>query len=222
MFLLLLFIYFIFYVFYYYKKNFLNFNQFISYIFKNIIIFIGYKITNEIYIEKLPSRLILIGTHTSIYDFFIGTLIYYAYLHEKYDTYVLMKKEFETFTKPIMNILDKRFKLISIDSSKKNNGITNTICNELENKDNYILFIAPEGTRKYTEKIRTGYWIISKNLNIDILYIGVDFSNKKIVFENFRKPFLSWEEEEKEFGKCCKKYIPLYPERCYWTKDYYQ
>jgi len=180
--------------------------------------------------DELPRKMIIISSHTSIYDFFIGIIFYYAYLHNNYDTYVLMKKQFEVICTPLLMFFDKRFKLISI--SKKNieqsdkyqvkKGITQQICNKLKNRDdNYIIFIAPEGTRKCVSKLRSGYWHIAKELDIDIMYLGIDFSTKSIVMEHPRKPLLTWEDEENEFIKYAKKYVPMYPERCYWTKDYY-
>ena len=205
---------------YYYNKNIKNLENLISTFFKNILNYFEYKY-DEIDVDKLPSKIIFISSHTSIYDFVIGTIFYYAFLHKKYDTYVLMKKEFQLICNPIILFFDKRFKLISIDSSKKNLGITEQICNNLSNKNNYILFIAPEGTRKCTEKLRSGYWYISKKLDTDIIYIGVDFLTKRIILENPRKPKETWEDEENEFIRCCKKYTPLYPDRCFWTKDYY-
>lgn len=204
---------------YFYTKNFNNFGDFISYLFSNILLYLKYKFDNKDNIKNYPSRLLIISSHTSIYDFIIGILYYYAVLHEKYDTYILMKDNFQKIWSPILRILDKKIKLISVNYNNK--GLTQKICDELKDKNNYILFIAPEGTRKCIDKLKTGYWYIAKNLNIDIAYLGIDFLTKDIMLENYRKPFNSWEKEEEYFIEYCKKYIPLYPERCYWTRNFY-
>ena len=221
----IIFFYFLFKLFYSYNKHFNNIDKFVSFIFKKILFLCGYKI-NIIDIDQLPSKLIIIGSHTSIYDFLIGVMFYYAIFHEKYSTYVFMKNSFEMICKPILIFFDKKFKLISVDTDKKKiydkNGITTQICNKLKNEDNYVIFISPEGTRKCTEKLKSGYWYIAKNLDLDILYLGIDYSSKEITTEEYRKPFSTWEEEEKYFINCCIKYIPLYPERCFWTKEYYK
>lgn len=203
----------IFFVCYIYNNN----NKIICFFSKKILYILGYKLINIT--EKLPSKIIIIGSHTSIYDFIIGLLFYYTVLHKKYSTYVFMKKSFERICKPILNIIDEKFKLISVEDTKK--GLTNEICNNLKNKDNYVIFISPEGTRKCTEKIRTGYWYIAKNLDIDIMYVGINFLEKTITMEEYRKPYDTWEKELDYFINNCKKHIPLYPERCFWTKDYY-
>lgn len=171
-------------------------------------------------IKHFPSRLIIVSSHTSIYDFIIGIIFYYGYMRKKYDTYILMKKEFENITRPLLYYFDKKIKLISV-SSDKNKGLTSQICESLKNNNNFILYIAPEGTRKCINDLRKGYWVISKTLNIDVVYIGIDFSTKTISIEKNRMVKDEWEDEQIEFIKVCKKYVPLYPERCYWTKEYY-
>jgi hypothetical protein len=138
-----------------------------------------------------------------------------------------MKNTFEQMCRPLLQSFDKKFKIISVNSSSRNTshkseGLTEQICNQLKDKDNYIIFISPEGTRKCTNKLRTGYWYIAKNLNINIIYLGIDYQSKEINMEKCRKPFETWEEEEDYFIKTCVKYTPLYPERCYWTKNYYE
>jgi len=210
--------------FYFYSKNFKKFDHFISYIFKSLLSYLDYKVSPFI-LNDLPSRLIIIGSHTSIYDFIIGTLFYYAYLHERYSTYVLMKKDFEKITRPFLYFFDSKFKLICVDKSKckeEGSGITKELKESLKDKDNYVIFIAPEGTRKCVENIRTGYWIISKSLNASIAYLGIDFSSKDIILEDPRLQFESFHDEKTEFINSCKKYVPIYPERCFWTKNFYE
>jgi 1-acyl-sn-glycerol-3-phosphate acyltransferase len=215
-------------LFYYFLFTFSVFSGFylynincISYLCNIILLYFDYKV-EDFDIEKLPSKIIMISSHTSIYDFLIGIMFYYAYLHSKYDTYIMMKKDFETMCSPIISFLDKKIKLISVENIGKKNGLTEQISNKLSTKNNYILYIAPEGTRKCTENIKSGYWTIAKNLNVDVVYIGIDFYKKVITLEESRKVMEHWDDEKYEFIKSCKNYIPLYPERCHWTKDYYQ
>jgi 1-acyl-sn-glycerol-3-phosphate acyltransferase len=212
-------------------------NDITSILFKNIIYYINYKVDNDIdkQILSLPTKLIIISSHTSIYDFIIGFIFYYAYLRKKYNVNILMKKEFEKITNPILSLFDNKINLISVErtmnlskrsgdkeNTNNKNGLTDQICDNLKYKDNYILYIAPEGTRKCTEQLRKGYWYISKKLDIKVLYIGIDFSKKIIRLEKERDVLEDWEDEKQIFINNCRKYIPLYPERCYWTKNFYE
>ena len=202
-----------------YKTIFGSIENIYSYSSIFLLNLLGYNINND-NLENFPSKMIIVGTHTSIYDFFIGALYYYAYLHKNYTTYLFMKNDFEKICTPILKLIDKKFKIIKVES--KNNGLTQEIINKLNNKDNYIIFIAPEGTRNCVENIRKGYWYISKGLNAQISFLGIDFYNKKIDLGKNRNPESLWENELKWFINECKKIITLSPERCFWTKDFYQ
>ena len=186
------------------------------YFHRTILYLLGFKI-NENSLKNLPSRLILISTHTSVYDFFIGMFIYYGYLHQKYDNYILMKKSFEKYTTPFVGLLDNKLKLIEVDKEKK--GLVSQIVDEIKYKDNFVIYISPEGTRKYIDNLRSGYWVISKELNIDVCFIGIDFFHKTIYFESPRKVQDHWIEEKENFEKVALEYAPLFPENCHFYKS---
>lgn len=107
------------------------------------------------------------------------------------------------------------------NESMNSHNVVNTVVNELKDADDYALCIAPEGTRKSVERIRSGFYYIAKELNIPVVYCGIDFSKKTITFEPPRKMGNDVNEEKKWFIEMCRKYTPLYPEHCYYTKDYY-
>lgn len=204
----ILFILFIFYfLFYNYYEIFFQF----------LLKIMGFNVNIDI--KNLPSKVIFISSHTSIYDFFIGMIIYYGYLHKKYKLYCLMKKLFESMVSPFLIFIDNKVNIISVDKTK--NGLTTKIIDTLKIKDNYLIFIAPEGTRKLNQILRKGYWIIAKELNIDVVYVGIDFHKKYIQLEKNRKVNDNWNVEQDNFIQEAIKYTPLYPEKFYWTKNYY-
>ncbi len=193
----------------------------------NALSIIGFTVnTNSLkFLEDNPNKsYIMITSHTSVVDFIVGLLIYYGYLGKKHSIYVLMKKEFEYFVSPVLHIFDKRFKLIPVE--KGNSGLINQIVSFVssENKINpapFYISLTPEGTRRLTEKIHTGYWILSKELNLDVVFVGIDFYDKRIFFEEPREVKDNWEEEKKMFIKSVERYVPVFPEKCYWVKHYY-
>ena len=185
--------------------------------FQFLIKMMGFNVNIDI--KNLPSKVIFISSHTSIYDFFIGMIIYYGYLHKKYKLYCLMKKIFESMVSPFLLFIDNKVNIISVDKTK--NGLTTKIIDTLKTKDNYLIFIAPEGTRKINQTLRKGYWIIAKELNIDVVYVGIDFHKKYIQLEKNRKVDENWNVEQDNFIQEAIKYTPLYPEKFYWTKNYY-
>ena len=40
-----------------------------------------------------------------------------------------------------------------------------------------MIYLSPEGTRTYTEDLKSGYYIIAKELN-DVCYLGIDYYKK--------------------------------------------
>ena len=187
------------------------FNDFNPFFYRLILKLIGFNIDQKIF-EKLPNEFIFIGTHTSIIDFFIGKFIYYGYLHKKYSNYILMKEDFERYSSSFFNIFDKKLKFIAVEKEKK--GLTKKIIDNLKYRSNYLLFISPEGTRKYTNELKSGYWVLSKELDIDIVFIGIDFYKKTFELEKPRKASFLWEQEKELFKKSAIKYQPLFPENC--------
>jgi hypothetical protein len=203
------------YLSYFFYKKVLNGN-----LSKTILNLLDYKVDFET--NELPNKMVIVGAHTSIYDFFIGLLFYYAYLQSEYTVYLFMKKGFERYCSPILGLIDIKFKLISVKPT--NEGLSHQIIEKLSNapeNHKYLIFLAPEGTRKSVTTIRKGYWYIANGLNIPISFIGIDFFYKKIKLGKPRLGEIKWENEFDWFTKECSKIIPLYPERCHWTKEFF-
>ena len=47
--------------------------------------------------------------------------------------------------------------------------------------DEFIVAMAPEGTRKKVEKLRTGFYFIAKGARVPIVPVGFDFKKKEVV-----------------------------------------
>ena len=100
-------------------------------------------------------------------------------------------------------------------------NVVQKVVHELQDADDYVLCIAPEGTRRAVEHIRSGFYHIARNLDIPVVYCGINFATKEIFFEKGRKMGESWETEKGWFIEKCMRYTPLYPENCYYTSNYY-
>ncbi len=47
--------------------------------------------------------------------------------------------------------------------------------------DEFIVAMAPEGTRKKVEKLRTGFYYIAKGAHVPIVPVGFDFRRKEVI-----------------------------------------
>ncbi len=193
----------------------------ISYASLIILNILGFKVNIES-LKYVPNKSVIIMSHTSIYDFIFCSMIYHIFFKDKINIYFMMKDEFGI---PANEVCIKYFPYTHIipinNESMNSHNVVNTVVNELKDADDYALCIAPEGTRKSVERIRSGFYYIAKELNIPVVYCGIDFSKKTITFEPPRKMGNDVNEEKKWFIEMCRKYTPLYPEHCYYTKDYY-
>ncbi len=198
------------------------FEEFISYVSLCALDFMGFKINHDS-IKHIPNKCVVVMSHTSIYDFVICSMIYHAYFKKRHPIYFMMKEEFGTPANEVCAHLFPYTHIIPVGGqSVHGQNVVDRVVHELKDKDNYMLCIAPEGTRRRVENIRSGFYHISRRLNIPVIYCGIHFGTKVVYFEKGRKMGSEYEREKDWFISMCRKYVPLYPENCYYTTDYYQ
>lgn len=180
---------------------------------------LGFKVDLES-IQHLPPKFVAVTSHTSIYDFVIASFIYHGYMKAHYDIYFLMKDEFARHASPICRRYFPYMYIVPVQSTSQ--SIVTKSIDELKHADNYILAITPEGTRSCVPQIRSGFYYIAKELKADVVFVGIDFHKKTIAVERPRKMGDDIHVEKEWFISCCRKYIPLYPENCYFTKYFYE
>jgi 1-acyl-sn-glycerol-3-phosphate acyltransferase len=62
--------------------------------------------------------------------------------------------------------------------------------------ENFLLAMAPEGTRKRVDKLRSGFYHIARQAQVPILPVGLDFENKQLVLG---APLFTGNDEEGDF-----------------------
>ena len=67
-----------------------------------------------------------------------------------------------------------------VDRSIKH-GMVNQVADLFATRENFLLGMAPEGTCKRVDKLRSGFYHIAKTAQVPILPIGLDFENKYLV-----------------------------------------
>ena len=138
-----------------------------------------WKISGSIPEEK---RVVLvIGPHTSNWDFIIGVLVILS-LDAKINwlgKHTIFKRGFKSLLTRLGGIpvnrqdpsdLFSRIKVIT----EKSNG--------------YLIGMAPEGTRKKVLKLKSGFIRIAKQTNSKIMLAGIDFQKKIVNLDKFFTP----------------------------------
>ena len=92
----------------------------------------------------------------------------------------LMGKK-ELFRLPLIGSFLKWGGMISIDRQKKGSTLQAAI-EQFNQQEQLWLGLAPEGTRSYTEKWKTGFYHIAVGAGVPILPIAMDYNTKQMRF----------------------------------------
>jgi 1-acyl-sn-glycerol-3-phosphate acyltransferase len=143
-------------------------------LYRLIFKLIGWK-TEGAFPTDIKKFIVAVAPHTSNWDFVIGILAR--------SVLNLQKAKFlgkDTLFKPPFGWLFKAMGGYPVNRSKKNDMVEQVVA--IFNKhDEFYLGLAPEGTRKKVEKLRTGFYYIAKKSNVPIVPVGFDFSKKTVV-----------------------------------------
>jgi 1-acyl-sn-glycerol-3-phosphate acyltransferase len=121
--------------------------------------------------EGIDKCVIVVGPHTSNWDFVIGKMAFNYYgVNARY----LIKKEL--FFPPLGWIL-KAMGGIPVDRKSKNNLTDQATKYFAENDTMYMVF-TPEGTRSYNAKWKKGFYYIAQKANVPIYLAYMDYERK--------------------------------------------
>jgi 1-acyl-sn-glycerol-3-phosphate acyltransferase len=85
-------------------------------------------------------------------------------------------------------------------------GVVEQVAGLFKNNNEFLLAMAPEGTRKRVDKLRTGFYHIAKAANVPILMVGLDFENKELVLGD---AFYAGNNEAEDFNKILRFYSQI-------------
>ncbi len=139
----------------------------------------GWKVEGKKPIEK--KYIIIAAPHTSNWDFFVG----WGFRNIMgFKSFFLIKKELIKI--PLLGWFLSFIGAIPVD--RKNKEKTKLLVEEVvklfQERDEFIITIAPEGTRGYTPKWKTGFYRIAHQTGVPIVKVGLDYKTKTVFFDN--------------------------------------
>ncbi len=155
---------------------------------KLIYFIIGWKAVGSVP-KDIKKAVFIVAPHTSALDFYIGR--FYCWIN-RLPMKVLIKKE--AFKGPLGSLL-KKVGGIPIDRSKATSKVTQ-IVNLFNEHDAMFLTIAPEGTRKYNDRWKMGFYHIAVQAKVPILLSFLDYEKKEA---GIGPPFYPTGDVEKDF-----------------------
>jgi len=146
---------------------------------KKILELAGWQLNIDLPKEK---KFVLIGApHTSNWDFPLAMLTFWT-LDLK--IYWVAKKQM--FWGPL-HYLFTAIGGIPVDR-KSSTGFIEQIAKRIEEADEMVLTISPEGTRSKTENWKSGFYHIATTANVPVCLAYVDYSKKKLGFSQMMYP----------------------------------
>ena len=155
---------------------------------------LGWKLKGNF--PNLDKCVLIVVPHTHWLDFFSGLLIRKV-INEEIN-YIGKKSLF----KPPFGWFFRWTGGAPVDRSKNSNTVDN-IVRIFNARRVFRLALAPEGTRKKVEQLRTGFYHIAQKANVPIVMVAFDFGKKEI---KIGEPFYATGSIESDFEKINRFY----------------
>lgn len=134
-------------------------------------------------------KYVLVGApHTHWQDFLLGLAIK---LTQKVPSNFIGKA---SLFKPPFGFFFRMLGGTPIDRSKSTNKVE-AIINIFNSRDQFILALSPEGTRKRVDNWKTGFYHIAKGANVPLVLMTFDFGNKQV---KISEPYYLTDNMEKD------------------------
>lgn len=148
----------------------------------------GWKLVND-FPKDLKKYVVIAAPHTSWQDFPIGILARNT---------AGVKINFigkDSLFKGPFGFIFKSLGGTPVDRSK-NNNLVDAIVDIFNKKNEFILALSPEGTRKKVAKWKTGFYYIAKGANVPVVMATLDFGKKEV---KISEPYFPTDDKDTDF-----------------------
>lgn len=157
---------------------------------KLILKILGWKIVGE-YPHHLKKFILVVVPHTSNWDFPLGIMVRTVWDPKRAVKFIgkdsLFKRPHGFFFYWLGGY--------PVDRSKRNNFVQ-AVVDIFNSKEKFAIVLAPEGTRKRVEKLKTGFYFIAKGAQAPLILVKFDYEHKEV---KFSEPFYTTENQEADF-----------------------
>lgn len=179
-----------------------------NYLFKLIFHLLGWKVQGNI--PTVKKSLFVVSPHASTWDFPLG-IITRAALGVKIS--YLGKKEL--FDSPF-GFLFKWLDGFPVDRSSRTNFVQSVV-DLYKNNEVLHLAIAPEGTRKPVEKLKTGFYYMAHNSKIPMIFVGFEYPTRTILVS---EPYYTTGDKEADLKHIAQHFLTVKGVHKAWIANY--
>ena len=151
-----------------------------GYLSKWILKLLGFKIVGDSG-NQYQRKVYAVVPHTSNWDFPLGLLVRSA---ERMQVNFVAK---DSLFKAPFGFIFRWLGGYPVDRSRSTNYVE-TMVEMFKQHEHFAIVIAPEGTRKKVDRLRTGFYHIAQGAGVPIILVRFDYSRKEIVFRDALYP----------------------------------
>lgn len=173
-------------------------------VYNRIFSSLGWRIKGQ-FPSELKKYIIVVAPHTSNWDFMVGLCVRSIC---RLNAFYIGKKEL--FVWPV-GWLFKYLGGYPVDRTKNSNFV-DAVAALFREKDEFVISITPEGTRKRNDDWKTGFYHIAKKADIPLVTAAFDYPSKSVIIGKPFMPGNSAEETVVELKKYFSQYKGKIPE----------
>lgn len=166
----------------------------------------GWKISGQI--PDIPKSILIFAPHATWHDFLVGVGAR-AYV----DKPIHYLGKAELFNAPFGGLF-KALGGYPVERTKRNN-LVDWIVSLYQQKESFHLALAPEGTRKDVDSLKTGFYYIAQKAHIPIIMVGVDYAQKTIFIA---EPFYCSQDLTADMQHIARFYAQLPGKKKAWVR----
>ena len=158
-------------------------------------------------IPNISQAVVLAVPHTSNIDGIYALPCLFAL-----DLKISIMGKHTLFKIPVLAQLIRWLGIIPINREAKGSVLQASI-DKFKNNKTLFLGLAPEGTRKYTDSWKTGFYYLAVGANVPILPVALDYNTKEVRFLETVYPTGNIEEDLPKIYAQYGVVMPYHPER---------
>jgi len=149
----------------------------------------GWKISGDVP-RNTKKYLIIAAPHSSNWDFMLGISVRNIM---RFKSNFLGKKELFRFP---LGWLFRSLGGYPVDRGK-NSNVVDQVVNFYNTEEEFVIALAPEGTRKNVDRWKTGFYHIAVKAKVPIVMVGLDWASKTVIFREAFYPTGDFNEDSK-------------------------
>ena len=152
--------------------------RFAKWLAKGVLKLLGWKIINVTPPEALHKGVLIVAPHTSNWDFLYGML--FKFTHPLIPIRFAIKKEVMFFP---LAFLMKGLGAIPIDRNRqggRRHHVVEGMIQMIKTAPSLLLAIAPEGTRSYVKRWKTGFYRVALGAKVPIVFGYINYAKQEM------------------------------------------